>query len=157
MAKNEVRLAYSGLIIFLSRLISVGTGLLFSLMVVRSITIQEYGIYNNLLDTLGYFTLPSVIIPFWITRFTARNHAGAPKTGLTANLMLSAIFTAIYMLLLPLIMLVFQTEAYLIVYAIAVIQILELYLLHSFESILHARRPQKIGYGFLVFEALRSS
>jgi O-antigen/teichoic acid export membrane protein len=153
MAKNEVRLKYSGIILFLSRLLSVGTGLFFSLMVTRSTTEQEFGIYGNLGDTLSYFTLPALIIPFWTTRFTARNHAGAPKTGLTANLLLSTIFAAIYMLLLPTITSAFQIgEAYIILYIIMVIQILESYNLYAFESILHAKQPQKIGYGFLVFE-----
>lgn len=140
---------------FLSRLLSVGTGLLFSLMVFRNTTIQEYGIYGNLGDTLGYFTLPAMIIPFWTTRFTARNHAAAPKTGLAANLVLSTMFAAIYTLLLPIITSVFHTEAYIIIYTIVVVQILELYTLHAFESILHARQPQKIGYGFLIFEACK--
>jgi len=156
MAKNEVRLKYSGIILFLSRLLSVGTGLFFSLMVTRSTTEQEFGIYGNLGDTLSYFTLPALIIPFWTTRFTARNHAGAPKTGLTANLLLSTIFAAIYMLLLPTITSAFQIgEAYIILYIIMVIQILESYNLYAFESILHAKQPQKIGYGFLVFEVFK--
>jgi len=155
MAKNEVRLTYAGLILFLSRILSVGTGLIFSLMVTRNTTIKEYGIYGNLSDTLSYFTLPALVIPFWTTRFTARNHAGAPKTGITANLILSTIFAAIYMLLLPIITSVFHTEAYSTVYTIVVIQILELYTLHAFESILHARKPQKIAYGFLIFEACK--
>jgi O-antigen/teichoic acid export membrane protein len=156
MAKNEVRLTYSGIILFLSRLLSVGTGLLFQLMVLRSTTLDEYGIYGNLSDTLSYFTLAAMMIPFWTTRFTARNHAGAPKTGLTANLILSTIFAAIYLLLLPTITSAYQIEeAYITIYAIAVIQILELYTLHAFESILHAKQPQKIGYGFLIFEVCK--
>jgi O-antigen/teichoic acid export membrane protein len=156
MAKNEVRLTYSGIIMFLSRLLSVGTGLLFSLMVLRSTTTEEYGIYGNLSDTLSYFTLPAMMIPFWTTRFTARNHAGAPKTGLTANLVLSTVFAAMYLLLLPTITSAYKIEeAYITIYAVVAIQILELYTLHAFESILHAKQPQKIGYGFLIFEACK--
>ncbi len=32
---------------------------------------------------------------------------------------------------------------------------MELYTLRAFEAILHARQPQKIGYGFLIFEACK--
>ncbi len=156
MAEDEIRLTYSGIVMFLSRLLSVGTGLFFSLMVFRSTVPQEYGIYGNISDTLSYFTLPAIIIPFWTTRFTARNHIGAPKTGLTANLLLSTIFAAIYVLLLPTITSALQiSEAYTFLYTIAVIQILELYTLQTFEAILHAKQPQKIGYGFLIFEACK--
>ncbi|UCC33523.1 MAG: hypothetical protein JSW53_00505 [Candidatus Bathyarchaeota archaeon] len=158
MAENEVRLAYSGVILFVSKILSVGTGLVFSLMVTRSLIDPrlELGIYSNLNDTLGYFVLPATIIPFWTTRFTARNHAGAPKTGLTANLVLSAIFAAIYLLLLPAITSAFQIgEAYAILYIVVVFQILELFTLHGFEAILHAKQPQKIAYGFLIFEVCK--
>jgi len=155
MAENEVRLTYSGMIMFLSKLLSVGTGLIFSLMVARNTTIGEYGIYGNLGDTLSYFVLPASIIPFWTTRFTARNHTGAPKTGVEANLILSAVSAVIYFLLLPIITSAFNTEAYLITYALVVFQIIELYTLHAFESILLATQPQRIGYGFLLFEACR--
>ena len=155
MTKNEVRLTYSGIILFLSRLLGVGTGLIFTLMITRSTTEQEFGIYGNLSDTLGYFTLPAMIIPFWTTRFTARNHAGAPKTGLTANLLLSTIFAAIYTLLLPMITSAFHTEAYIILYTLLAAQILELYTLRAFEAILTAKQPQKLGYGLLIFEVCR--
>jgi O-antigen/teichoic acid export membrane protein len=93
-----------------------------------------------------------MIIPFWTTRFTARNHKGSQKTGLIANLLLSLLFATIYTLLLPAITWLFHTEAYMIVYSILAIQILEVYTLHAFEAILHAKKPQKIGYGFLIFE-----
>ncbi len=152
MVKEEIRLQYSGMILFLSRIISIGTGMIFSLMILRNITPEEYGIFGNLADTLSYFTLPAMIIPFWTTRFTARNHEGSPKTGLTANLLLSALFAAIYTLLLPMITSVFQTEAYLILYTIIVIRILEVYTLSAFEAILHAKKPHTIAYGFLIFE-----
>ncbi|NIO38134.1 hypothetical protein GTO27_10595, partial [Candidatus Bathyarchaeota archaeon] len=152
MVQEEIRLQYSGMILFLSRMISIGTGMIFSLMVLRSITPEEYGIYGNLADTQSYFTLPAMIVPFWTTRFTARNHEGSPKTGLTANLLLSALFAAIYVLLLPMITSVFHTEAYLVLYTIIVIRILEVYTLSAFEAILHARKPHTIAYGFLIFE-----
>jgi O-antigen/teichoic acid export membrane protein len=121
-------------------------------MITRNTTEVEYGIWNNLGDTLSYFTLPAVIIPFWTIRFTARNHKGSPKTGLMANLLVSLLFAAIYTLLLPTITWLFHTEAYIIVYGILAIQILELYTLNAFEAILHAKKPQKIGYGFLISE-----
>lgn len=152
MAKENIRLRYSGSVIFLSRILSVGTGLLFVLMIARSITTEEYGIYGNITDILTYFTLPSLIMPFWATRFTARNHLGSPKTGLITNLLLSTLFASIYMLLLPTITSTFSTESYLLVYAIVVIEILQLYTLRALEATLQAKKPQTTGYGFLIFE-----
>ncbi len=155
VAKDEVRLIYSGVILFLSRILGIGTGLFFSLMIFRNTTTHEYGVYANMTDTLIYFTLPATILPFWTTRFTARNHKGSPRTGLTANLLLSTLFAAIYALLLPTITWAFHTETYILLYGILIIQILEAYTLRAFEAILSAKKPQKIGYGFLVFEVCK--
>jgi len=153
---DEVRLRYPGLVVFASKLISVGTGLIFILMVTRSLTIEEFGIYGNLGDILGYFSLPATIIPFWVTRFTARKHPGSPKTGLIANLMISTLFTFVYLTLLPIIMAALQIpDSYMTVYAILSIQIIEIYTFHVLEAILRARRPQAVGYGLLVFESLK--
>jgi O-antigen/teichoic acid export membrane protein len=155
MAEDEVRLRYSGFVLFLSRLLSVGTGLLFVLMITRSITTDEYGIYGNISDVLAYFTLPSTIIPFWITRFTARKHPGSFKTGLATNFLLSTLFASIYMLLFPTVTSIFKTEAYMVVYAIVIIEILQLYSLRALEGTLQARKPQTTGYGFLIFEVCK--
>jgi hypothetical protein len=58
--------------------------------------------------------------------------------------------------LLPTITSAFQiAEVYIIIYAIMAIQILELYALGAFEAILRAKQPQRIGYGFLIFEACK--
>ncbi len=153
MAQEEVRLQYSGFVLFLSRLLSVGTGLLFSLMVTRNITVQEFGVYGNIADVLYYFTLAAGIFPFWEARFVARKHPGSSTTGLIANLLISLPISLIYLIILPPLMAVFQVDAkYLIVYVVISIHIFELYLQAALEAALQAKRPQALGFGFLVFE-----
>jgi O-antigen/teichoic acid export membrane protein len=124
-------------------------------MITRSITVEEYGIYGNITDVLTYFTLPSLIIPFWITRFTARKHTGSPKTGLATNLLLSTLLASIYMLLLPTITSTFLAEAYTLVYAVIAIEILQLYTIRALGATLQAKKPQATGYGFLIFEVCK--
>ena len=87
MAKKKVRLRYSGFVLFVFRLLSVATGLIFTIMVTRSTSAGEFGIWSNLSDVLSYFTLMASIIPFWTTRFVAREHAGSAKTGLIDRLL----------------------------------------------------------------------
>ena len=67
MVKTEIRLKYSGLIVFTSRLLSVTTGLAFVLMITRSVSKEQFGIWGNLSDVLSYFILLSGILPFWTT------------------------------------------------------------------------------------------
>lgn len=154
--KSRIRLKYSGLIAFASKILSLATGLAFALMIARSTTDSEYGIFGNIGDVQGYFTILAGIIPFWTTRFVAREHSGSARTGLIANVIISIISAIIYLVSLPFILLVLQIpSAYAVVYAIIAIQILELYTLSALQAILHAKQPQAIGYGFLIYETCK--
>jgi len=156
MAKSEIRLKYSGLVVFASNLLSVATGLAFVLMITRSTSTEEFGIWGNISDLYSYFILLAGVLPFWATRFIAREHAGSAKTGLISNLVISIASASIYLALLPTIMSTLQiSSAYTILYAVTSIQILELYTIYALEAVLHAKRPQTVGYGLLVFEVCK--
>ncbi|MCW4021120.1 MAG: hypothetical protein NWF14_07840 [Candidatus Bathyarchaeota archaeon] len=153
MDNEKVRLRYSGFILFFSRLLSVGTGMIFSLMVTRSVSAENFGVFSNIGDVLFYLTLLAGVFPFWTTRFVARKHPGSSITGLVANVLTSLPCAAIYLAILPLIMASFQIgmEQFAI-YVIVTLEMLEIYLLVAFEAVLQARRPQATGFGFLIFE-----
>ena len=156
MTKKEIKLQYSGFIIFAARMLSVGTGLAFQLMIARATTKPEYGIWFNMADLLSYFTLLSTALPFWTLRFTAREKEGAVKTGLMANLVISIIATAVYVPLVP-----FLTSAlgvasnYAYMYFIVSAQIIELYTVNMLSACIRAKRPQCLGYGLLIEEIIK--
>ncbi|MCX8171623.1 MAG: hypothetical protein N3E47_06635 [Candidatus Bathyarchaeota archaeon] len=153
MAREQIKLRYSGFIIFLFRIISIGTGLLFTLMVTRSISPEEYGILGNLGDILSYFTLTSAIIPFWVTRFAARRQSGSFKTGFNVNTLIGFISTAIYVLSIPIIMNAIRISwEYLPAYLAASIIIFESHILAIFEAAIYPKRPENLGFGLFVFE-----
>jgi len=153
LTQEQIKLGYSGLIMFLFRVISVGTGLLFTLMVTRSVPPEEYGILGNLNDILSYFTLTSTIIPFWVTRFAARRQLGSFKTGFNVNVLIGLISSAIYALLVPLIINALQIgQEYLPVYLFASIIVFENHILAVFEAAIYPRRPENLGFGLFVFE-----
>ena len=153
MAKSEIRVQYSGFIVFAARMLSVGTGLVFTLMLTRSTTEQQLGIWGNINDILAYFAFLSSAFPFWAMRFAARDKEGSVKTGLIGNLAISVIATLIYLPTIPIIMsLLHISETYMIIYLIASMQIIENYLISMLEACLRAKRPQTIGYGLLVEE-----
>lgn len=156
MVKDNIRLKYSGFLLFTSKILSLITGFGFVLMIMRSVSREEYGIWGNINDILGYFVLLAGIIPFWTTRFISREHAGAAKTGLVANIIISIASTVIYLALFPVIVSVLQIgSAYAILYAIVSVQIIQLYLISEFEAILLAEKPETIGYGLLIAETCK--
>ena len=162
--RKEIRLQYSGYVIFAAKLISVATGLIFQFMLGRAIAADspEYAIYGNINTVLPYFTLLAGVVPFWVMRGVARGKEGATKTGLTINLLFSFITTAAYLVVIPLILPSLLSEAgvanpaaYLPFYLIVSVQIIEMYLLGVFEPCLQARTPQSVGYGLILQQVVR--
>jgi O-antigen/teichoic acid export membrane protein len=153
LTKNEIRVQYSGFIVFVAKMLSVATGLVFTLMLTRSTTQDQLGIWGNINDILAYFAFLASALPFWTMRFAARDKKGSIKTGLIANLAISIIATVIYLPTIPIIMsLLHISETYIIIYLIASMQIIENYLITMLEACLRAKKPQTIGYGLLVEE-----
>ena len=164
MARNEIRLQYTGYVIFAAKLISVATGLIFQFMLGRAIAADspEYAIWGNINTVIPYFTLLAGIVPFWVMRYVARGKEGATKTGLFMNLVFSLIATAAYIVIIPLVLPSLLSEAgvsnpvvYLPFYLIVAVQIIETYLLGLFESCLQARMPHSVGYGLILQQVFR--
>jgi O-antigen/teichoic acid export membrane protein len=156
LEKDEIRLHYSGFIVFAAQMLSLGTGLVFTLLLTRNMTKDEYGVWANIFDVISYFLLFSGVFPFWTMRFVARQKKGVVKTGFLANLVLSLVSMVVYISLIPFVTtaLNISTE-YLIVYFIASAQIVNMFLIAEMESILRAKKPQAIGYGLLLEESCK--
>jgi len=151
------RLVRSGLILFLSRLISAVTGLAFTIMITRSVPEAEYGIWANInVDIVTYFTLLSSILPFWIIRFFARGYKDSAKTGVFANLLFGIGSAIIYVIFIPFLLpFLHISPNYLPIYLLASIQILEIYLISAFQPILRTVRIEILAYGLLIEEITR--
>lgn len=153
MEEDKIRLHYSGFVVFGAQILSMVTGLAFTLLLTRNMTKQEYGIWANIFDVISYFLLLSGVFPFWTMRFVARRKQGAAKTGFLANLVVSVIFTLVYILLVSFVTAAFNIGgAYVVMYVVASAQIINTYLIVVLESVLRAKKPQAIGYGLLLEE-----
>jgi len=156
MTETDIKLRYSGLIVFASNILSAITGLAFVLMITRSVSTEEFGIWGNINDLFGYFVLLGSVLPFWTTRYVARGHSGSAKTVLIANILISVASASIYLALVPTILSALKiSSTYVILYALLAIQILEPYTIYALEAVLRAKQPQAIGYGLLIYEASR--
>jgi hypothetical protein len=161
--RKEIRLQYAGYVVFAAKLLGVATGLIFQFMVLRQIQdTPEFGIWFNMSDMLAYFTLMSGVVPFWVMRCVARGKEGATKTGLATNLIFSAISTAAYLAIIPLILpwllsssRIADPYVYLPLYLLVSLQIVETYLMGLFEPCLQAVTPQSVGYGLLLQQVFK--
>ncbi|MEM0216689.1 MAG: hypothetical protein QXK78_07505 [Candidatus Bathyarchaeia archaeon] len=155
MKEGSTRLQYSGFVIFVAKMLSLGTGLAFQLMVARVVTAEEYGIWFNVNDLVTYFTIFAGVLPFWAMRFASRGAEGAIKTGVITNFSLSVVAASIYAVIISLVLPTLGVEKYLLVYTLGAIQIIECFLISALEEFLRARRPQTIGYGLLMSELFK--
>ena len=156
MAKSELRIQYSGLIIFAAQLISVVTGFGFILLLTRSVTRADYGVWSNIFDVTGYFVLFSGLVPFWATRFMARAKEGTARTALLGNLVIGLAAAAVYIPLVPFVTAGLHIDVgFVVVYLLASAQLVTVFVVGVLESCLRARKPQAIGYGLLVEESCK--
>jgi len=151
VATKDIRLQYSGFVIFAAKIVSVVTGLIFQYIVAHALNKVEYDLWFNINDIANYFVLLSGVLPFWAMRYVTRDKEGSVKTGLFANLTISAVASTVYLLLIPTVMSALHVSLfYLPTYLLMAIQIVEVHSIAIMESCLQARIPQRVGYGLLV-------
>jgi O-antigen/teichoic acid export membrane protein len=158
--KKELRLQYSGYIIFAAKLVSIITGLAFQFMLGRAIgESYESNIWFNIEhDLVTYFTLMGSVVPFWVMRYTARKKLGSVKTGIVTNTIISLIFGVAYLATVPFILGALGISAdFLPLYFIASVQVAELYAISIMESCLQATRPQAVGFGLIFQQVIKIS
>ncbi len=155
MSKNQIRVQYSGFIIFGSQIFSVATGLIFTLLLTRNMNTSQYGIWTNIFDYTAYFWLFSGVLPFWATRFMARGKEGTVKTSALAQLSIALVSTLAYFPAIIIITKAIGTQAYLLIYLIAGLYVFNFYMVTIFEGVLRSIRPQVIGYGLLIEEVVK--
>jgi len=154
--KNAVRVRYSGFVVFASQILSLITGLAFTLLLTRNMSPAEFGTWTFIANLVALFVLPSTIFPFWATRFVARGKEGASRTAFSANLAVAAVSIVVYLVVVsPLITAFGISSAYLLVYLLASLQILNLYLIAVHEGVLQAVKPQTKGHGLLIEEVVK--
>ncbi|MCW4023802.1 MAG: hypothetical protein NWF01_02060 [Candidatus Bathyarchaeota archaeon] len=156
MADDGIRVRYSGLIIFTAQMISVATGLAFTLLLTRNMTTQGFSDWSFIYTAIGPFLFLTGVFPFWTTRFVARRKENSIKTGLAANLILGVAATVGYCVFLPIYFGTFNVNPGLFdIFLFASLLILTSYVTIMLESCLRSVKPQTTGYGLLVHEIIK--
>lgn len=120
------------------------------LIITRSLSTYDFGVFQNIGDVLPYLLLFTTLIPEWATRYTARGIKDAARTSLIFNLLLSIPFLIIGFFLTPLFASIAGSRT--IFFILAVIQIPIFYLKSSLEGTAGAKAPYLQGYNLIVHE-----
>jgi len=95
---SGIRVTYTGLISLIGGIISVLTGIIFTLVITRTVTPEEYGTWGLIIALITYVTLIGPIVSYWSTRDTARNIQSG-KTAVLSSILLSIGAISIYILI----------------------------------------------------------
>ena len=95
---SGIRVTYTGLISLIGGIISVFTGIIFTLIITRTVTPEEYGTWGLIVALITYVSLIGPIVSYWSTRDTARNIQSG-KTAVLSSILLSIGAISIYILI----------------------------------------------------------
>lgn len=149
---DNIRLRYSGIVNFLSFLSKLFTGLLFTILITRNLTVTEFGQWQILGSLMVYGVFPASLLGYWYFRYTARGVAVA-KSGL----LLTSLFTLGGLFIYFIVAKIFVSEfdsLFLIIIA-GVFQIITSSLISNLSEIARAKKPEIIGYSHLIFEFVK--
>jgi O-antigen/teichoic acid export membrane protein len=146
---SGVRVTYSGLISFSVGLIGVFTGLVFTLIITRELSQEEFGTWSLIGGLTAYVLIFEQIISYWTTREIARNERSG-KTAMVSGGMFSLGAIPLYFLII--ILFVTQADVDKNILLFGVILVPALFFRHILAAINFGYKPQIVSYGLLAFE-----
>ncbi len=146
---SHIRVTYSGLISFAIGLTSVITGLVFTLIVTRQLSQEEFGTWSLIGSLISYVLFVEPVISYWTLREIARGG----KSGATA-IFSSGLFSvgAIIVYLVIAILMGNQTGVDYNILIFSLILIPVIFLNKTLSVINNAWKPEATSYGLIVFE-----
>ena len=149
---SGIRVTYSGLISFSIGLVGVLTGLIFTLIITRELSQEEFGTWSLIGGLTGYVLILEPIISYWTTREIARNKKSG-KTAILSSGIFSAMAIPIYFLIVILFVTHSNVDKNILLFSAILIPVL--FFRHVLASINFGYKPQVVSYGLLVFEVTK--
>lgn len=146
---SNIRVTRTGLIAFVVGLSSVFTGFIFTLIVTRQLTPNEFGTWSIIGVLIGYVLMLGPVTNYWNTREIARG-VESGKTGFLSSNIFSVIAVLIYLIIAY--FYTSQGEIDEKILFFAAILIPTEFIRNSLAAIAGGYKPQKTEYGFIAFE-----
>ncbi len=146
---SNIRLTYTGLIAFIIRLISIITGIVFTVIVTRNLTPDEFGLWRLIGSLISYVLIVEPITSYWVSRHVARGEQAA-KTGLLFNGYMSLGVPTVYLLVIYFVAPATNSSYNLLLLSTILVPVS--FISNTLDNINLGFRPQAISYSFLAFE-----
>jgi len=149
---NGIRVTYSGLISFVVGITSVLTGIVFTLIVTRSLTPEEFGTWNLIGGLITYVIIVEPMISCWVTREIARGTESG-KTAFVSSGLFSICGVVAYLIISYLLAQHVDADTNVLFFASTLIPVM--FLNRTLTAINAGWKPQSISYGTLCFESAK--
>ncbi len=149
---NNIRVTYSGLLAFTVGLGSILTGLIFTLIVTRRLSPEEFGTWSLIGSLISYFIISEMIINYWTVREIARGD-DVGRTSFMSGLIFSVAVIPFYFILASSIS--NQSDAALEPMILGAILIPLIFASRVLNSINTGFKPQITSYGLVIFETIK--
>ncbi len=150
---ESISLRRTGLVVFSARIVSVFTGLVFLVMMTRSLSDQQFGLYEVITDIVAFAADPAGLVAFWATRDIARGRMFG-KTAIVLNVVLSAVGVALYLALSYLSAARIPSASFSTLF-FAVVLVPVAYLNQAANSVVAGHRPVVMGYAVIFSEVAK--
>jgi len=148
---SSIKLKLPGAIFFASNFYSLFTGLAFTVIVTRSLTVNEFGLWSTISQYIAYTAIPlSSIVSFWIVRYAARGFKQAPSSGILFAMILSLIGLPLYFAVALWANIAFSQPLFFLI--LATPQVITYIFLGALSSIATGISPEQIGVSSVIFE-----
>lgn len=146
---SEVRVTYSGLIGFILSLVGVFSGLIFTLIITRQLSQEEFGTWGLIGGLTIYALVIEPIISYWTTREIARGKEPG-RTALMTGGLFSALAIPLYLLIVVVFFSKIEVDQNVLFFSSLLVPVL--FFRHILAAINLGYKPQNVSYGILIFE-----
>lgn len=146
---SNIRVTYSGLISLVVGLSSVITGVIFTLIVTRRLTPEEFGTWSLIGSFILYVLIAEPIISYWTTRQVARGIESG-RTAIVSSGMFSLIGSIVYVLIVLIVNEQTNTNKDILLFSVILIPLM--FINRTLIAVNLGWRPQVTSYGILAFE-----
>jgi hypothetical protein len=150
MARRRIRLRYTGLVAYATRVISIFTGLVFIVTVTRSIPTDEFGVWQYISLLTSYIVFPLRGINYWATRDIARDIRRSARTCLLLNMAIALVGMTLFLAVSGTGAAFLRTD--ISYFFISSMTVLEIAAIRGLEAVAYGAKPQAIAHSFLGFE-----
>jgi len=145
---SGIRVTYSGLISLVVNLVALFIGMIFLVIVTRTVSQVDYGTWGLIAGLLVYPTMIEPIVSFWTTREIARGIESG-RTAVFSNGILSIGGFAVYLLIAYVVSMQTEVQQSILLFGAIIVPLL--FINRTLNAINVAWKPHLVSYGYLSF------